>query len=463
MSSVRTMQIFRASKKRNAAGPLDQACEWAVAHSQQGAESVCATPMLLFNEEMQNEHSDATYRQFCAFEVSTFLDAARDRTTPMYYHEIIPTNGRAKLAFDLEADFSKMPALEAAFGTRDVAAIRAGCARLCDMLVAASLDQLSALVGRPLDESAVVRLDGSRSEKWSKHIVFDGSDAATHESISFASDRDCSVFVDRVLALPEFAAHIDALKAIVDRGIYDTRHPLRIYYAAKRSNPARWFVVDGAPTAIACSATTMARALRSCFVVHDAETKFFHQSGGGVADDDVRVVTSAYLVHNPNALREPPIRLYYGPAAAVAQHTVARRSVSSISTSTAVVVGSSADALIDSIVGAPELAEYDVQSARFTDASELLVRCNTVKCEHHVNGQHSKGHLCVFLIVDVLRGRFTQLCNSTNCQERRRSVRPVRHRLPIAVRSAASAYVRSSEWAPGQVIGSEFVRALGLV
>lgn len=447
-SSVQTMRIFAWKKSLAAAssGLLDSASTWAIERSVQGDESATATPMLILQEEMINERTATTFRQFCVFDISTFLTSVHNRSTPMFYHEIIPLHAPAKLAFDLEADFeSKLAPLQAAFGTQDVDEIRLACSRLCEQLITATLVELSKQTGRAIDRTGVVVLDCSREEKWSKHVVFDGSNDV-NDSIVFATDRDCAFFVKQLIGLPQFTVHSDALKLIVDQGVYNDRHPLRTYFSAKRKKQHQ--IMQTVPPAGVCHSTIMARTLRSCFIVHNESFEAFHQSGS------TRYVTSSYLSRHLDALRAAPIRLTSGERKAVT-HSSSIRSTAAPRVSN--------EALINLLVHAPELQAFAPHAARFSDDNTVVIDCRTVECQYHVNGRHRAGHFCVFLVVDLLRQQFVQMCNSSNCQDRRQQARPLRHKLSNTLASAVRDYLCSANWPPGFVVGEEFLRALGKI
>lgn len=454
-TQLHTSQVFRAKRERDAAalGPLDAACQWAAEHARQtagGDAPPVATPMLVLNEEMQS--ADRPWRQFVATEITTFVDAARGRRTPMFYHEVPPTDAPVKLAFDLEmsiGDAALLAAAETVLGVSGSDAVRAECDRLAALLVDTALQLLAPLAERALERRDVVHLDASRADKWSSHWVFDCSDASGAESLAFASQRDCYEFVQRVLAQPALAAHADAYARLVDRGIYATRHPLRTYYSAKRGAETHWFrdasVADrDAP----CDAGTLVRSLRTAFVVHNAAGEFYHQSS------PTRYVTSLYLLDDPSALAEQPIRLCARPA------------LSALSTPATARLGAAADGthstgLLATLVAAPELAVYEPTVARFRDANTVMITCRGTACSAHEAGAHRRGHQCVYLRVDLLRRQYTQLCHSASCHDRRLA-RPARGcGLSAEVCSVIEDYLASDDWSPGVVVGAQFAAALG--
>lgn len=440
-----------------ALGPLDEACKWALEHSTQGIDSAIATPMLIFNEEMSSNGS--TWRQFVVTEVTTLMDNARGRTTPMFYHDIVPAEAPAKLAYDMELDFTdakKMDKAADAFGTRDVEELRTACDRLLDVLIEETVEALSKVANRPIS-TPPIRLDGSRAEKWSKHIVFDHSDD-THESIAFAADRDCAEFVERVLASAACAAYKDAYDLVVDRGIYSSRHPLRTYYSAKRGKERLWIRSEAQPDA-PCDDQLLVRSLRSCFVSHNTAVDFYHQTTA------TRFVTSSYLVDEPGALQTESIRICArlrsslfssSSSSFLASSSTSVGNIGSSSTS-----GQAASQLCLAILKCPELNQYLPTVVRFRDPYSMYVRSGALVCADQDGGEHKKGNFCVYLVIDLLRRQYVQLCFSAACIDKRRAQPPRNKALPVSVSDAITDYICSAEWPPGVVVGNDFCTAIG--
>lgn len=319
-------------------------------------------------------------------------------------------------------------------------------------LVADTLAALSPLVGRALTRAHVVELDCSRPGKWSRHITVDGADDE-HESVAFATNADCREFVQRLLGAAA-SPYRERLALLVDRSIYGTRHPLRTAYSAKQGSTAA-FRPLGPPAP--CDAEMLARSMRTCFRVRSTGAEFYHQVDGG----DWRLVSSAYLLHEPTAMRAPPIRLV---AAVVASLGRARAPPERAVVAAHVDRGPALAALCAAVAAAPELAAYGPRAdrIRLRECRTLAVDCDGTACADAASGAHRPGHRCTTLAVDLLARRFTQSCFSSTCAERRGG-RPARSQpVSRALSDAIGAYLASGEWPLGEAVGADFCAAIGL-
>lgn len=447
MTTITTQKIFD-SKSRDSVtvGLLDSCVDWASANQQQGNdERTVQTPMLIFNEEMQG--ATTTFRRMVAWEVQSFLEHIDGATTALFLHEIVESDAPTKLAFDVELKFDDDD-VDALFGTTDPSELVAHCTTLVDRLIERCLAALAQMVGRELDEAAVVRLDCTRDDKFSQHLTFDGSDGQNN-SIVFRSDADCAAFVETVLTDAVLADDRARYEKIVDKGIYDDRHPLRTYYSAKRKAPQqRMRALGDGP----CDGLLMARSLRSCFVVHGATGLFFHQlPASGVA------VTSLFARDDP-AIVEPMIRMDSVATNRVRSARVRSRTRSALRAGDA--HGAAFAAVESALLTNETLAAFE-PTRLICLSDSIIVKCASVDCSAHQSKRHRADNQCVFLKVDLMEQMYVQLCHSTDCQQRRRAKPPAAQPLPADVAAAVRNYLNSAEWAGGVNVGADFVTAIG--
>lgn len=450
-----TSKVFLAKNESYAkVGPLDAAFDWASKHLDQGNDNSQGTPMLVFNEEMSRVGSDSTYRRMVAIDAMTLMESMNRKTTASFYHEIVPLDGPAKLALDLEIKFGgdakEQQKILDAFGTTDEAEVTEVCNALVARLISVCVDSLSTLTGRTLIEDSVVVLDCCRPGKFSRHVIFDGSDDQ-NPSIAFATDQDCRQFVLRVLERAELQNFQKELALLVDLGIYASRHPLRIYYSAKRGAPMLWLRDINNPDA-PCNGPLLMRSLRTCFISHSANRPLYRQTKSPM------YVSSLYVMRHPDCL---PNQLClskkissYASSTSTSSSTSYRRVIPN--------AGAPGGKLIGALMISKELAAYEPKKAHFFNPSTIIVDCDTLQCSAHRNKQHSDNHKCVYVKVDLLQRNFVQLCNSTYCIDNRAQTPPIQHALNHELNEFVSQYLTSEDWSPGLVVGNDFVAALQL-
>lgn len=437
-------------------GPLVRAREWAEQRQLQMLEpGQLGVPMLLLAEEMPKPNSKDTWRRYHVVELTTFLARKRVPNEPMFTHEIVPSECPCKFGFDLECGFGDdehLAKAQTAFGVTTIEEIVALCERAKTQLIAHALAKLSVLVGRSLNATEhVVVLHGTRPGKWSIHIIFDGSDA-NNDSIVFRSSNDCCAFAYELMALPELVwlANVCETLPVVDLGIYASNHPLRHYFSSKRSAP-NYHLCTTEHRNVPLDPDIMRRSLLTCFITRTYTGRLYHQADGGA-----RAITSLLVSMSPDAFRVAPIQL---ESALVG---VRRTLGSSMSRSGSMVVqGASYEALGDALCRAKELADYEPVRIKVQPNNTVLIVCRGLMCHDADRGEHSDTHRgSTYLIVDLLRGEFVQLCHSTNCIAKRKDALSYRRALGVATLDAVHAYL-ARDWSGSTCIGDEVVEALG--
>ena len=440
--TVTTIKAFTRKSVDITQGNLDRCIEWADEHVRQGDDNeIVFTPMLIFNEEMQG--ATKTYRKIQAREVKSFLESVHMRNQPLFLHEIAPEDAPIKLAFDIELDFTKKETVEASFQSIDEQLLVEQCNEFCSMLISRCLVLLSQFAGRILDEHGVYQTDCTRKGKFSRHLTFDCSDVE-HSSVVFVSDAHCAAFVDMVLQDEELQPYASQYEVIIDRGIYDTRHPLRTYFSAKRS--ATHQMMRYAPDGGTCDAEIMAKCLRTCFIVRRNASKFYRQGD----QENTLYITSLFGMHEPNYLPDLISIDTANPPRSRARRRTTNRTQQ---------VGQLVS-MEKAILECGELAPY-APTRIIYQFDKLIVKCNGVKCSAHVDGQHREDNPCVFIKVNLLTQSYVQLCHSSTCAERRKSTPAASHSLPIDVAEEVRRYLNSRDWEGATPIGADFILALG--
>lgn len=437
-------------------GPLVRARDWAEQRQLQMLEQgQLGVPMLMLQEEMPKPNSKDTWRRYHVVELTTFLARKRTPGEPMFTHEIVPSDCPCKFGFDLECGFGDNEHLakaQEAFGVVTIQEIVALCEQAKVQLITHALAKLSVLVGRPLNAAEhVVVLHGTRPGKWSIHIIFDGSDAS-NDSIVFRSSNDCCAFAYELMALPELAwlAKVCETLSVVDLGIYASNHPLRHYYSSKRSAP-NYHLCTTEHRNVPLDPDIMRRSLLTCFITRTYKGRLYHQS-----DDSARAITSLLASMSPDAFRVPPIQF---ESALVGQRRTLGSSMSR--SSSLIVQGASYEALGDALCRAKELADYEPVRIKIRPDNTVLIVCRGLMCREAAGGEHSVTHRgSTYLVVDLLRGEFVQLCHSTHCIDKRKDALSYRRALGVATLDAVRTYL-ARDWSGSTCIGDEVVESLG--
>jgi len=220
MTSKKFARFDRASQN---GGPLDACLTWVDAHAE--------TDYLILSREEARVNAPGTYRTYEAMTVAHFLETYADAVilpSNRRYHEVIRPDRPCKVYLDVEF----VPEANPTVNGRS----------LVTNLVAALQTRLQ---GEHNTSSHVLILDGSKTTKFSQHIIFNGP--------VFASPTDVYAFVAATAKTLGDAATVwdkDGQRRIpiYDPRVYNKNHTLRVYGSTYLAEPTRAFRLPSDPT-----------------------------------------------------------------------------------------------------------------------------------------------------------------------------------------------------------------------
>jgi hypothetical protein len=250
-------------------------------------------------------------------------------------------------------------------------------------------------------------------KKWSIHVIV--SPPVTKESIVWRSTTDCGNFVAKIVA----DINDKLLCTAIDMGVYSSNHTLRMLGCAKSDEPTRTLRFEGAggaddKDALVRSMVTLVRVKRRRVAPHLFESLF--KQYDNTTPPSMLLLTSAFIGKFSGDLDQQqwrPLTCGNGPVGSVSDlDLLTRRSVGArAGGSTAF-----ATALVTQICTAKQFEKFKPAKTFIVQSThKVVLPCDGRYCTYN-DGEHNKKHKPVYLVLDMVGGRWQQRCHVTACR-----------------------------------------------
>jgi len=438
-----------AKRSASLAGPQSDAFDWADARAERSGAAY-----LLLALERHNARTNRSWREYRVCEAAAFV-RAQCAGAPAHFcwSEIVLADAPCRTYLDLEVKFS-----DAEPRRRAEAAGYAGAWPPSAAALDAARDALLGALAMQLRQRAALDDDAPidyalsaahKPAKWSCHATLDARDGA---SVLWRTNGDCRACV---LATRDAVAKREPLvAAIVDDGVYSRNRIMRCTGSSKAAEPCRMLrplageLRDG-PRRACCGAprcmapATLAASLITLARVERVDLDDVPRLSGALPDAGAECVwaTAHYL-----ARAEHRVDLLAVAATVAPTLPVKRRAASAYR------APPSADGGAAERVCAHRAFAVYQPARRFKESDDprrFVLPCYGSHCDFA--GTHGPGKAPVYLLLDMLRGRWTQRCHNSRCATARERRAPERVMPPDLARLCV-AYMRDV-WSGGALVG----------
>lgn len=449
-----------AKRSASLAGPQHDAFAWA--DSRAGASRAAYVLLAL---ERHNARAGRSWREYCAVEAAEFVRAqCAGRREHLFLCEIVPADAPCRTYLDLELKFSDAGAHAKAKAAGydgtwppDVVALDAARDALLAALACELRERAALGDSVPIDYALSA---AHKASKWSCHATLD---VRAGPSALWRTNADCRACV---LATRDRVAKSHPLTAaIVDDGVYSRNRIMRCCGSSKAAEPCRMLrplageLQDG-PQRPCCNAPqTMAPATLTASLITLVRVASSALPDGAPVTSRVLPPTGAsrcvwttahFLARNAHEV----------PLLVAAERAPATALLPSAPRASITRQPPSADGgLVERICAHKTFAPYG-PARTFKESSDprrFVLPCYGTRCDFA--GSHSVGKTPVYLLLDMLRGRWTQRCHNARCAAALERRAPERVMTP-ALAKLCMAYMRDV-WHGGSLVGG-LARRLGV-